>query len=129
KAKQLTSGFEYEEDMPVWTPDGEALLFTSNRSDNPDFDIDATDLYMIPADGGELRKIETDHEFQKFMPSISPDGQWIAYLGREFAGFFGQNSCLYVVPAGGGEARNLTTEHDLHLSSVTLGDVSGSPAM
>lgn len=129
KAKQLTSGFEYEEDMPVWTPDGEALLFTSNRSDNPDFDIDTTDLYMIPADGGELRKIETDHEFQKFMPSISPDGQWIAYLGREFAGFFGQNSCLYVVPAGGGEARNLTTEHDLHLSSVTLGDVSGSPAM
>ena len=83
----------------------------------------------IPAGGGELTQIENDHQLGKWMPSYSPDGQWIAYLGREMEGQFGQNSCLYVVPAGGGSARNISRDHDLHLSSTTLGDVVGSPAM
>ena len=129
KAKQLTDGLAYEEGAPTWSPDGQQLLFASTRTENPDFDPDRAELYTIPAGGGELTQIENDHQLGKWMPSYSPAGQWIAYLGREMEGQFGQNSCLYVVPAGGGSARNISRDHDLHLSSTTLGDVVGSPAM
>jgi len=129
KAKQLTDGFEYEEELPAWSPDGGTLLFASNRAEDPDFNPDVSDLCTLPATGGELRKIEVDHALQKGGPVYSPDGAWIAYFGRERTGSFWQNTCLYVVPAAGGEARNLTSEYDLHLSSTTLGDVGGSPAL
>ena len=130
EATQLTDGFDYEESMPVWSPDGTTLLFSANRAADPDFAPDTQELYTIPAGGGEITQVPvSNHEFVKYMPSYSPDGNWIAYHGREFAMYFWQNTCLYVVPAGGGEARNLTSAHDLHVGSMTNGDVVGSPAM
>jgi dipeptidyl aminopeptidase/acylaminoacyl peptidase len=128
EATQLTDG-RYDETNPCWSPDGRDILFVSNRSEDPDFNLDAGELYLIPAEGGDIRPIETDHDGQKFMPSYSPDGQWIAYLGRRLKGHWWQNNCIYLVPAGGGQARNLTVDHDLHVANATLGDVGGSPAL
>lgn len=128
KAKQLTEG-DKAENVPSWSPDGKTILFTSNRSDDPDFNMEEVDLYTIPAKGGEMSRIESDHAFQKFMPSYSPDGQWIAYYGRRMRANWWQNACLYVVPAGGGTTHNLTEKYDLHMSSTTNGDVSSSPAL
>lgn len=124
KAKQLTDG-QYEEGQPVWSPDGQQILFVSNRTDDPDFNLDADEIYTIPAGGGDIKHIATDHDGQKHSPVYSPDGQWIAYLGRRFKGNWLQNTCLYLVPAGGGAAQNLTTAHDIYVGNMTNTD-SGS---
>lgn len=124
KAKQLTDG-DFEEGQPVWSPDGQHILFVSNRADDPDFHLDADDIYTIPAGGGPIQQLVTDHDGQKHSPVYSPDGQWIAYLGRRFKGNWLQNSCLYLVPAGGGTARNMTVEQDLYVGNMTNTD-SGS---
>ena len=128
RAKQLTDGEVYDEWAPRWSPDGQEIVFCSNRSEDPDLDPDAVDLFVIPAMGGEMRKIETPFG-EKQLPGFSPDGRWIAYVGREGRGEWWKNDCLWVVPADGqGQARNLTSGFDFHVSSLTLNDM-GSPAM
>lgn len=127
EATQLTEGDKFDETQPQWTPDGRNLIFISNRDENPDMNWDETELYRISATGGEMELIPSHHG-RKFNHTISPDGKWIAYMGRPKIGHWYQNDCIYLVAIGGGEARNLTAESDLHLSIVTLTDVgSGTP--
>ena len=129
EAAQLTDG-DYDETDATWSPDGRQILFVSNRSEDPDFELDADELYVMPAAADNaFTRIETNHAFQKYMPSWSPDGQSIAYLGRRSSGNWWQNTCLYVVPAAGGTARNLTAHFDIHISSSTLGDVAALSLM
>ena len=125
EASQLTEGDKFDETQPQWTPDGRFLIFISNRDPQPDVNWDQTELYRIPAEGGEIELIPA-HEGRKFNHTISPDGNWIAYMGRREKGRWYQNDCIYLVPASGGEARNLTTDSDLHLSLATLTDVGSN---
>ncbi len=125
EGKQLTSR-DTQETEPCWSPDGRTILFVSNHHPEPDLHPDETELYLIPATGGEVVQVGTGHHGRKFSPSFSPDGQTIAYLGRARLGDWGQNSCLYVVPTTGGQARNLSIAHDLHLSLASLTDVGSN---
>lgn len=55
---------------PCFTPDGESILFVSNRSGS-------SQLWAMPASGGEPRAL-TDYAPGLDAPVISPDGRWIA---------------------------------------------------
>ena len=127
EATQLTEGDKFSEGQPQWTPDGRSLIFISNRDPQPDINWDQTELYRIPAEGGEMELIPS-REGRKNSHTISPDGNWIAYMGRKRKGHWYQNDCLYIVPISGGDPHNLSGDTDLHLSTVTLADVgSGTP--
>lgn len=126
KAKQLTDDQVYDEYMPTWSPDGRWIAFVSNRSENPDLTPDRTDLFVMPRDGGKFRKIEAPIG-EKYLPSFSPDGKWIAYIGVEGEGKYYKNAGLWVVPANGSRLpHNLTEKYDVHVDSSTINDV-GSP--
>jgi dipeptidyl aminopeptidase/acylaminoacyl peptidase len=126
KARQLTDHPVYDELYPAWSPDGKWLAFLSNRSDDPDFNMDAIDLFVMPAVGGEMRKIATPPG-EKTLPSFSPDGKWIAYYGYEGEYTGWKNTSLWLVPSDGSQPpRNLTERYDLHVSSWTINDL-GQP--
>lgn len=55
---------------PAWSPDGSTVIFEKQRLDGQ-----ATDLFLMPALGGEARKIIENAGD----PAWSPDGQWIAF--------------------------------------------------
>ncbi|MGB0385968.1 MAG: S9 family peptidase [Ardenticatenaceae bacterium] len=122
---QLTDG-DCDENDPTWSPDGQSILFVSNRDPEPDLNLEEDELYLIPARGGEMRQIPA-HSGSKFLARFSPDGRSIAYLGNPLKYKWYQNNCLYMVPAEGGEARNLTAPYDLHLSNATLNDMGTPP--
>jgi dipeptidyl aminopeptidase/acylaminoacyl peptidase len=127
-AQQLTDGSIYDEASPAWSPDGAQILFTSNRSPDPDLDYDVADLYTIPAEGGEIRKIETP-EGPKQFPRFSPDGKWIAYYGSEGLKIWWKNTSLWVLPADGSAlAQNLTGPFDFNVAPEVMNDTNGGAA-
>jgi dipeptidyl aminopeptidase/acylaminoacyl peptidase len=80
----------------------------------------------MPAEGGEINKVKAPVG-EKYLPSFSPDGKWIAYLGTEGVGAWYKNLGLWIAPVDGSkEARNLTEKYDIHIDSSTINDV-GSP--
>lgn len=129
EATQLTAGDDYEELSPRWSPDGNEILFFSNRSENPDIDTHLVDLYVIAASGGDFRKIETPLG-PKYLAAYAPDGQTIAYLAREGKGNVWQNANLWLVAADGtSPAQNLTRDYDVDIDSGTMTDVGGRPLL
>ena len=64
-ARQITYSYEGETD-PLWSPDGERLAFISSRpdttADEDDDDDGSHQIWILPADGGEARKITSAKE-------------------------------------------------------------------
>ncbi len=122
---QLTEGDVHDELDPRWSPHGDQIVFHSIRTEEPDLDPDAVDIFVMPAAGGELRRIATPIG-EKQMPVFSPDGRWLAYLGREGRGEWWKQTSLWIVPVGGSdEARNLTEPFDVEVSFATINDLPG----
>lgn len=60
------------------------------------------DLWQAPRQGGVARRL-TSNLGEVTHPVLSPDGAWLAFVGREEGG-----TEIYVMPAEGGRARRLT---------------------
>lgn len=75
--RQLTSGVK-NDDNPVWAPDSQRLLFTSNREEGKN------QLWLIDTNGGEPRKL-TNVQHGVSSAAWSPDGRWIAFTASAAA--------------------------------------------
>ena len=80
---------------PVWSPDGEKILFSSNRSG-------AYNLYVIQTDGTGLTQ-HTSYDSHTFYGIWSPKGSRIAYLSNVDG-----EPQLFVMNADGRRKRQLT---------------------
>ena len=117
---QITSG-NYDDAEPAWSPDGKSIAFASNRSDNPDGNLDAN-IWIVAADnadrGKTLRQVTTNPG-PDGQPAWSPDGQWIAYVTVvEPDLIWYATDHLAVVPAqgGGGAPQVLTRTLDRNVA-------------
>ncbi|MCP4633189.1 MAG: hypothetical protein GY855_09715 [candidate division Zixibacteria bacterium] len=72
-SQQLTTNTARDA-YPVWSPDGEYIAFSSDRSGN-------RDIWMIPAKGGIPTQLTNSPEIE-YCPDWSPDGKKIAYAGK-----------------------------------------------
>ncbi len=97
-AKQITSGEDWNDADPQWSPDSTRIAFVSDRTGKEYDDSHNKDVWVIPAEGGALTKI-SDHEFEDTQPRWSPDGRQIAFTGQTKRRQF---PMLYLVPAAGG---------------------------
>ena len=79
-----------------WSPDGTRIAFEAAVAGN-------TDVYLVGADGGHLRRLTTEPSMDG-VPSWSGDGRWI-YFASTRAGVIAD---IWRVSPNGGEAIRLT---------------------
>ena len=120
EARQLTSGI-FDEGDPTWSRDGSRILFVSNRVEEPYYVPQDSNVYAVPASGGEMQTL-IDIDGPVRQPSASPDGARFV-----FAGFVNPpavqshtQSQLYLWE--GGKALALTAKQDFEIGSGVGGD-------
>jgi dipeptidyl aminopeptidase/acylaminoacyl peptidase len=80
-AAQITSGDQWNDSDPQWSPDGTRIAFVSNRTGKESDGDGNSDVWVIPAVGGEPVRI-SDHADSDNSPRWSPDGKTIAFIGQ-----------------------------------------------
>ncbi|TAK14563.1 MAG: S9 family peptidase [Anaerolineae bacterium] len=124
KATQITEGDEYGEGQAAISPDGKTIVFVSNRYPDPEWS--GGDLFTVSTKGGRIKKLETYYG-DKFLPSFSPDGKWVAFLGNQSDW---DNAYLWIVAADGkSKPRNLTRKWDMDAQVLGAHDVSPAATM
>ena len=107
---QVTSGDFQHSSPAAWTPDGEHLLFSSNRSGD-DLDYRNSEIYAAPVGGGEIRAL-TDRNGPDSSPAVSPDGDRIAFVSAEDRRRTYQVRRLEVMNRDGSDRRVVTADLD-----------------
>jgi TolB protein len=74
---------------PAWTPDGQALLFSSDEQGS-------NDIAIVPVSGGNPIYLTAD-PMNEFSPTVSPDGTRFAFVSNRTG-----PTTLYTAPIGGG---------------------------
>jgi dipeptidyl aminopeptidase/acylaminoacyl peptidase len=120
EAKQLTSG-DYRVGAPVWSPCGEYIAFTSNRLENPENHPNISDLYIMPAAGGELVKLtKSDGAVRGALWSL--DGKDLVYLYHQSEYKGATLPKFYRMSRDGGEATCLTPDMELPVGATANTD-------
>ena len=105
--KQLTSGDDWNDSDPQWSPDGTRIAFVSNRTGKEYEEDRNTDVWVISAEGGALAKI-SDHAESDNSPRWSPDGKTIAFVGRIRED---EHPKIWLAPSAGGAPSTLAARN------------------
>src|SRR5471030_256154 len=107
--RQITSGDDWNDTDPQWSPDSTRIAFVSDRTGKEYDDGRNKDVWVIAAEGGPPTKI-SDHEFDDTQPRWSPDGRQIAFAGQTQRRQFPK---LYIAAAAGGKSSLVLEDLDL----------------
>jgi dipeptidyl aminopeptidase/acylaminoacyl peptidase len=120
--KQLTTG-KYSEQNLTWSKDGRQIYFTTSRIDEPYYEAPRSDLYSVPATGGEIQKI-LSFGFATQSLALSPDGAQLAFCAslNKPVQSYTQPDLWVVDLKSGATPKNLTTKFDYDVCSGVGGD-------
>jgi Tol biopolymer transport system component len=107
KETQITSGDDWNDTDPHWSPDGTRIAFVSDRTGEEYDGGFNKDVWVISAEGGPLTKI-SDHAFEDEQPRWSPDGKQLLFTGKTDRRQFPR---LYLADAVGGSPSRLLVEN------------------
>jgi dipeptidyl aminopeptidase/acylaminoacyl peptidase len=113
--KQITEGNDWNDSDPQWSPDSTRIAFVSNRTGKEYDENRNTDVWVIPAGGGEPVKI-SDHDEADGSPRWSADGKMLAFTGEVHDR---DHPKIWLAPASGGNASVLAVK-DLDLIPSAL---------
>jgi acylaminoacyl-peptidase len=116
--RQLTTGNFPHGDVPfggggspVWTPDGNYLLFSANLRPDYDYEPLNTEVYEVAVADGAVKQL-TDRKGPDNSPALSPDGKTIAYVGFDDRYQGHQTTHLYLMDRDGSDPRVATPKLD-----------------
>jgi dipeptidyl aminopeptidase/acylaminoacyl peptidase len=120
-ATQLTSGEDWNDTDPQWSPDGRLIAFVSDRTGKEYDGGHNKDIWVISAEGGALTKI-SDHDYDDTQPRWSPDGKQIAFAGQTKRR---ESPKLYIAPSTGGPSKLAADDLDLIPGELAWGPGPG----
>jgi dipeptidyl aminopeptidase/acylaminoacyl peptidase len=128
KPRQLTTG-RFDEENAIWSKDGSQIYFTSSRIDEPYYELPRTDLYSVPAAGGQPIKITTIDLNTQFGPgggalSLSPDGKQVAFIAatNQPINSYTEPDLWVLDLSPNAKPRNLTADFDFDIDGFVIGD-------
>ncbi len=87
------------------SPDGEWIVYSVGEA-NLEEDTTTYDLWRARWDGSGKRALTRTADEDEYLPAVSPDGKWIAFLSDR--GDEDAKTQVWVMPSDGGEAEALT---------------------
>jgi dipeptidyl aminopeptidase/acylaminoacyl peptidase len=111
----------------AWSPDSRTIAVTTVRGHNAVFRWEKTEMRLINVRTGQSKHLDWLPNGPKDTVCWSPDGQWLAWSGREGTdGVYGtENLELWICnPTKKGSARCLSNKTDYCLMAPTLGDTA-----
>ncbi|WP_442907121.1 hypothetical protein [Kitasatospora sp. NBC_01250] len=98
--RKLTTGMDTAD--PTLTPDGTSVVFDALEPGGTN-GASQRDLWLVKTDGSGLRRL-TDTTSNETHPTVSPDGQWVAYTCDADPA----RTQVYLMPLAGGASRRIT---------------------
>jgi len=117
----LTSGAQFNEDLPAWSPDGRLIAFVRTHEKGADPDGREDIAVIEPVPGAPARVVVRPYAPNNQKLAWSPDSSAIGYLqGIEPKFNAYMQDRLAVVPAAGGAPRSLTDKPDRAVMSYVF---------
>ena len=115
--RQITSGPYNHGGSLSWAPDGESIVFSSNRHDDWEYESNNSEVYEVSLANGAIKPL-TKRNGPDNSPTVSPNGKLIAYLGFDDRVQGHQTTHLYVMNRDGSNSRMLLEDLDRGISSL-----------
>lgn len=109
-----------------WTPDGRTILFDGFAEPNSDKNFRESNIYSVEVASGAMRRL-TMTKGSWMAPKVSPDGQRVAFAGRELLPVVWQTADLYVMNIDGSGARDLTRAVDREMGAFGAANALWAP--
>ena len=100
---QISEG-KFNHGDPAWSSDGKTIYVSGIRKADAEYQRGDSEIYAIDLATREIRTL-TDRKGPDANPTVSPDGQLIAYTGSDDQNFTNTLSHLYVMDKNGGSKR------------------------
>ncbi|HEY2031465.1 MAG TPA: S9 family peptidase [Myxococcales bacterium] len=120
---QVTSG-KFDEDDFFWSNDGKELVYTTTRSEEPWYEAPHTEIYAVPAAGGQPRLVNAVKLGVEEM-APSPDGKRIAFraqLNTEPVRSYQQPDLFVLELSLNAQPKNLSADFDNDVGGGIGGD-------
>jgi dipeptidyl aminopeptidase/acylaminoacyl peptidase len=114
--EQVTSGNPAASGDFSWSPDGTTLVFSADRRVNAETSAPDSELYRLDLASGEISQL-THRLGPDTTPRISPNGEWLAYVGYDDRRMGYHNAELYLAASDGSAPRSLTADLDRSVSA------------
>jgi dipeptidyl aminopeptidase/acylaminoacyl peptidase len=115
--RQITSGDFQHQGSLSWSKDDKTIYFSANRNDNWEYDFRNSEIYAVNIKSKTIETL-TQRDGPDRSPQVSPDGNFIAYLGFDDKRQAYQNTLLYLMKSDGTDKRVLSKDLDMSISSI-----------
>jgi dipeptidyl aminopeptidase/acylaminoacyl peptidase len=103
----------------AWSPDGKTVYFALREAGRIEPLSTNLDIFAAPADGSAPPvNLTPDNDGTDTLPTVSPDGKWLAWASMARAGYESDRQLLKLRNLATGEVRALTQDWDRSVASI-----------